>query len=288
VNAALTTLRETAQRHGLPGLFIVGGRYTAYGNIGCFPQCDATDGGPSGLRLEGYDALSEYNSAGTAVPRNGARPYSELVAAVRDEWRQFAQLSPVPWIPSVTVGWDPRPWDERPFGDLFWFTRTPAQVAAFMEDAIAWLRENPSMHVGTGSEPPLVLIEAWNELGEGSYVIPTKQDRYAYGRALASMLGLPWTATHARRLAMTWSGIHAAGTLTVLDDWTPCDAAVVKIERKLRGKWMTARTTTTRPDGTFAVTLRRGGVYRAHVLASARYYQTCGPALSAPVRPEPH
>ena len=283
VNAALAILRETAERHGLPGVFIVGGRYTAYGNIDCFPQCDATDGGPTGLRLERYDALSEYNSAGTALPRNGARVYSELVAAVRDEWRRFAQVSPVPWIPSVTDGWDPRPWDERPFGYLFWFTRTPAEVTAFVEDAIAWLRDNPSMHVGAASAPPLVLIEAWNELGEGSFVIPTVQDRYTYGRALASMLGLRWAAGHERRLAMTSNDTEAMGTLTVLDDWTPCDVASVKIERKLRSKWVTARTTTTRPGGAFAVTVRRSGVYRARVSRGPRYGQTCGPAVSGPV-----
>src|SRR5262249_10478847 len=282
VNAALATLRETAERHGLPGVFIVGGRYTAYGNVGCFPECDATDGGPKGLRYEHYDALSEYNSASTAVPRNGARPYGELVAAVRAEWRRFAQASPVPWIPSVTDGWDPRPWDERPFGDLFWFTRTPAEVAAFLQDAIAWLRANPSMHVGAASAPPLVLIEAWNELGEGSFVIPTERDRNAYGRALASMLGLPWAPSHARRLVMTSNGTDATGTLSVLDDWTPCDVASVKIERKRRGKRVMGRTTTTRPGGAFAISLRSGH-YRARVTPSTRYFQTCGPSVSAPL-----
>jgi hypothetical protein len=283
VNAALAALREAAQRHGLPGVFVVGGRYTAYGNIECFPQCDATDGGPNGLRLEHYDALSEYNSAGTPVPRGGSRPYRELTSAVEDEWRRFAQLSPFPWIPSVTDGWDPRPWDERPFGYLFWFTRTPAEVAAFVQDAIAWLRDDPSMRVGAASAPPLVLIEAWNELGEGSFLIPTEQDRYGYGRALASILGVPWTAVHARRITMTLNGIAATGTLTVLDDWTPCDVSVVKIERKLRGKWVLVRATTTRPGGAFAVTLRRGRIYRARVSHAGRYGQTCGPALSAPV-----
>lgn len=283
VNAALATLRETAQRHGLRGVFIVGGRYTAYGNVDCFPQCDATDGGSTGLRLEHYDALSEYNSAGTAVPRNGARPYSELVAAVRDEWRRFAKVSPMPWIPSVTDGWDPRPWEGNPFHYPFWFTRTPAEVAAFVHDAIEWLRDNPSMRVGAASESPLVLIEAWNELGEGSFVIPTERDRYAYGHALASMLGLPWTTSHARRLSMTSNGTDATGTLTVLDDWTPCDVGPVKIERKLRGKWVTARTTATRPGGAFAVTLRPNAVYRARVSPGPRYGQKCGPAVSGPV-----
>src|SRR5262249_10168787 len=213
----------------------------------------------------------------------GSRPYSELTTAVQDEWRRFAQVSPFPWIPSVTDGWDPRPWDERPFGYLFWFTRTPAKVAAFVQDAIAWLRDNPSMRVGAASAPPLVLIEAWNELGEGSFVIPTEQDRYGYGRALASMLGVPWIAVHARRITMTLSGIAATGALTVLDDWTPCEVSVVKIERKLRGKWVLVRRTPTRPVGAFAVTLRRGRIYRARVLRAGRYGQTCGPALSAPV-----
>jgi hypothetical protein len=182
----------------------------------------------------------------------------------------------------VTDGWDPRPWDERPFGDLFWFTRTPAEVAAFLQDAIAWLRANPSMHVGAASAPPLVLIEAWNELGEGSFVIPTERDRNAYGRALASMLGLPWAPSHARRLVMTSNGTDATGTLSVLDDWTPCDVASVKIERKLRGKWVMARTTTTRPGGAFAISLRSGH-YRARVTRSTRYFQTCGPSVSAPL-----
>src|SRR5262249_58315310 len=49
VNAALATLRETAERHGLPGGFIVGGAYTAYGNVGCLPEYDATDAVTQGL-----------------------------------------------------------------------------------------------------------------------------------------------------------------------------------------------------------------------------------------------
>jgi hypothetical protein len=33
-----------------------------------------------------------------------------------------------------------------------------------------------------------VLIEAWNELGEGSYIIPTAGDGTTYGDALSKML----------------------------------------------------------------------------------------------------
>jgi len=37
----------------------------------------------------------------------------------------------------------------------------------------------------------LVLIEAWNEFGEGSYVIPTVGDGTSYGDALAATLTGP-------------------------------------------------------------------------------------------------
>ena len=44
VNAALATLRNAAHQHGLPGVFVVGGRYTDYLNADCFPGCIGTDG----------------------------------------------------------------------------------------------------------------------------------------------------------------------------------------------------------------------------------------------------
>jgi Glycosyltransferase WbsX len=284
VNAALATLRATAERHGLPGVFIVGGRYTDYLNIGCFPACDATDGGPNGLRLERYDALSEYASTGAAVPVSGARPYSDLVTAAQAEWRRFAQASPIPYIPSVMDGWDPRPWDERPYGDLFWFIRTPPQVAAFVRDAIAWIGANPPMRVGAASSPPLVLIEAWNELGEGGYVIPTRNEGYAYGRALASTLGLPWSTIHPRQVTFGATNRNGTGTVRVVDDWTPCEVARVRIERKVRNHWIIVGTATTQPGGVFSATLpHRRGTYRASVPHVLRYRQTCGASSSAPI-----
>jgi hypothetical protein len=285
VNAAFATLRATAERHGLPGVFIVGGRYTDYLNVGCLPDCDQTDGGPSGLRLEHYDALSEYASTGAAVPANGPRPYNDLVTAAQAEWRQFAEASPIPYIPSVMDGWDPRPWDERPYGYLFWFARTPREVAAFVQDAIAWIRANPSMHVGAASSPPLVLMEAWNELGEGGYVLPTKAEGYAYGQALADVLDLPWSTFHTRQLSVTAKGRLATGILSVDDDWTPCDVARVNLERKARRGWISVTSVATKPGGRFTLRLpKRLRMYRVITPRAERYRQTCGEAVSATFR----
>ncbi|HZP18069.1 MAG TPA: glycoside hydrolase family 99-like domain-containing protein, partial [Terriglobales bacterium] len=99
----------------------------------------------------------------------------------------------VPFIPTAMSGWDPRPWNEREFmtGDLMWYSRSPREVANFVSDAIDWTNLNQQLRPEPASVPPLVLIEAWNEFGEGSHVIPTAGDGTAYGDALAAMLAGP-------------------------------------------------------------------------------------------------
>jgi hypothetical protein len=92
-----------------------------------------------------------------------------------------------PYIPVVTVGWDPRPWQETIDGHLFWFQRSPPEVAQLLADAIAWAGRNPSMRVDTGA--PLVMLATWNELGEGMHVVPTRVDGFSYARAIAAVLG---------------------------------------------------------------------------------------------------
>lgn len=277
VNAALTTLRETAIRHGLPGVFIVGGRYTGYLNVACFPQCDATDGGPGGLPLEHYDALTDQGaSAGILAPVDGARPYGDLVSAEEANWDRFAEMSPVPYIPSVTVGWDPRPWGEQVDGRLFWLTRRPDEVGRFLKDAIAWTGANPAMRAGAPPSPPMVLLQAWNELGEGQYVVPTRSDGYAYGRALASAVGKAWDTLHTRRLSLARNGRALTGALTVDDQWSPCEIAALLLQRRSRTGWRTVRQSSTKPGGSFSVLLpTRAGRYRLSVPASTRYGQRC-------------
>jgi hypothetical protein len=90
-------------------------------------------------------------------------------------------------------GWDPRPWNEREAltQDLMWFSRTPQDVATYVSDAITWAESNPQLRSEPSPTPPIVLIEAWNELGEGSFLVPTIGDGYNYSDALATMLATP-------------------------------------------------------------------------------------------------
>jgi len=47
---------------------------------------------------------------------------------------------------------------------------------------------NPPLRPEPAPIPPLVLIEAWNELGANGFLVPTVGDGTSYGDALAAML----------------------------------------------------------------------------------------------------
>src|SRR5438105_15457082 len=67
------------------------------------------------------------------------------------------------------------------------------------------------MRVEPAPAPPVVLIEAWNELGEGAYLVPTDEDGYSYGQAIAQAVGIPWTPPPKHTLRVTPS---SRGTVT--------------------------------------------------------------------------
>jgi Glycosyltransferase WbsX len=186
VSAALNELRAAAQTAGLPGVYVVGGFGQPDGTLGQ----NSLDGGFSIAGSDGYDAVAFYNYPFAPPAVNGMLPFSKLCDAARWTWYEAAHHSSIAFIPTAMAGWDPRPWDEREpnTNDLMWYSRTPKDVANLLADAIRWVDVNPKFRPEPAPAPPLVLIEAWNELGEGSYIVPTAGDGTSYGDAIAGML----------------------------------------------------------------------------------------------------
>lgn len=185
VNAALEELRQAARARGLPGVFVVTGRYTPWNfDWEYFPEP---------FSGQSWDAVTQFAYPALPGVTAGEHPFSTLTNAARAMWDRMATRTDRPYIPAVTVGWDPRPWQQRVDFELyrFWFRRSPAEVTQVVRDAVAWAGRHPQLKVDTGQ--PLVLLSAWNELGEGAFLIPTRQDGFAYAQALASALGLDWS-----------------------------------------------------------------------------------------------
>ena len=194
VNAALGEIRRRAMAHGLPGVFVIGSVF-----IGTNVDRVGWDYFSTLIAGETYDALTANAYPAAAGERDGQQPFADLIAAGQAGWDGYLRLG-FRTIPTVMDGWDPRPWNETAGTRLWWFSRSPAEVGAFVRNAIGWVTAHPTQQVDTR---PLILMMSWNEPGEGEYIVPTEADHYAYGQALAQAIGITWTPPPKLRLAVS-------------------------------------------------------------------------------------
>lgn len=166
VRAAIARMRERARAAGLPGLFLVG-------------AVDADPAAARALRAEGYDAASGYNypRAGMEDPEAREAPYALAVPGYERIWRAVADAGVIDYVPVTDPGWDSRPWDGA--RALVRTGRTPALFADMLRRARHFVDRNP---VAGGRR--IVLIEAWNEFGEGAVIEPHRQWGFAYLEAV--------------------------------------------------------------------------------------------------------
>lgn len=151
---SISRMQNVAKQNGFKGLSIAG--------------C----GTPEKLN-NGFTHRTHYNIVPGYRAGSEAHPYSELVETHQKQWSGSAKT---PYIPEVTVGWDKRPW-EGPDGinapeGYYFVDRTPEQFEEFLRSAIVWMDQNPEQT----TKERLITLYAWNELGEGGYLVPTKGD----------------------------------------------------------------------------------------------------------------
>lgn len=146
-------VQDIARKAGLPGVAI------------------AACGGGDAKR--GFTHATHYNIVPGYASGSESHKFAELVQAHQRAWRGTREL---PYMPTLSVGWDKRPWEgDRGLGQKpGWYfpDRTPEQLAGGLESAIAWMDQHPEQ---TTAER-IVLLYAWNEFGEGGYLAPTKGD----------------------------------------------------------------------------------------------------------------
>lgn len=123
----------------------------------------------------GYFMTTRYNIIPGYGKPSEKHDYQELVNAHVTQWKGTASQ---PHIPVATVGWDRRPW-EAPDGygsgsEPSWYFEgnTPEAVGSFIKTMANWIDANPTQV----TKDKLALIYAWNEIGEGGYVMPCTND----------------------------------------------------------------------------------------------------------------
>jgi hypothetical protein len=153
--AGLAYLQEAAHKAGFPGVAV-----TACSN---------------GKPEDGFSLKTHYGIHGGYGKPSEHHEFQEIIDDCLKTWKGTPEQ---PYIPLLTVGWDRRPW-ESPDGlgngtvPSWYFTgRTPKILGEFMEKLVQWMDAHPEQI----TKDRLALLCAWNEMGEGSWVVPCKDD----------------------------------------------------------------------------------------------------------------
>lgn len=160
VKAAFDKSREMAKAKGLPGVYFVG--------------CVGPNRGQlAALEAEGYDAASGYNYPSAGDKGQIVAPYDDMVTGYKEIWNTIAELTTLPYIPVTEPGWDSRPWHGP--NARARTGKTPEKFKQMLLNARDFLKDRT---------PKVMLIEAWNEFGEGDHTEPHQEFGFGHVDAI--------------------------------------------------------------------------------------------------------
>ena len=98
------------------------------------------------------------------------------------------------------------------------------------------------------------------------------------------LFSVPFDTTHPRTITAKATGTALTGTITVTDNWSPCDVDTVLVQT---ASGIKVGTTAAKPGGAFSFRLRRPGTYRLRAAKSTKYMQTCAATTGSVVAHSP-
>jgi hypothetical protein len=173
---ALDYFREEVRKAGFPGLHI---------------QLIGEDrGGKPGLgKMEntvsevvqalGINSVTMYNMAGPKTRSEDYIHYGESAIALRNGW---ASALNIPFFPCVSIGWDNTPrYPLKGKESVVHYNNSHESFGAYLQKAKEYADNHPE-------QPKLILINAWNEWVEGSYLEPDMRWGYGYLEAVKKIM----------------------------------------------------------------------------------------------------
>ena len=168
----LDRAQAIAQAEGLAGVYFIAGTGADEPMISSY------------AKASGYDAFSAYNyHSGPDGNDRLSHSFDELDQDYRDQWNRFAARGNLPLIVPLTSGWDRRPWGASgdPAHDLS--RSTPASFQNHLLAARTFIDAHRDLTRG------MAVICCWNEYGEGSFIEPTKSERFVFLEQIRSVFG---------------------------------------------------------------------------------------------------
>lgn len=125
----------------------------------------------------GFNAYTGWNY----VEAKGSKTddYDVMVDVYSDYYKAATLTAKrLPYIVTASPGWDSRPWHGN--AAVVRSNPTPAKFERMLRSAKQLVDSNDKA-------PKILMIEAWNEFGEGSYIEPTKKWGFGYLEAIKNV-----------------------------------------------------------------------------------------------------
>lgn len=172
---ALAHFNERAMEAGFPGVHFQLITMGMWGSSGILPEDEA-----AGMELNeiveylGIQSMTTYNWRMAGI-REDYIPWAEQGISQRDAWDVRLEI---PYFPVVSVGWDNTPrYAEFGKDQVVHRGNTPESFGAYLLEARSYVDAHPG-------QPPIILINAWNEWVEGAYLEPDMKWGYGYLEAV--------------------------------------------------------------------------------------------------------
>ena len=125
-----------------------------------------------------FDFTATYMSVPAVAPRMAEYPYTLLAAEAR-EARAHHAMDPIPWMPYLAAGWNPRPWTHPQAAEhhrTFFTFPTRAEWCNELRAVRDDFNRFPTLGLPlpNGGRQKIFTIYAWNEFGEGGIMAPTQ------------------------------------------------------------------------------------------------------------------
>jgi len=168
---ALDYFREEAKKAGFPGVHF---QWTCGG--GWLMSDEDAKTYSERIKAIGFNSVTMYNMGGRS---EDYIVYGTNSIKIREQWDKIFN---VPFFPCTSVGWDDTPRFPK-YGkeNTVHYNRTPQSFATLLSKA----KQYADNHL---DQPKLMVINAWNEWVEDSYLLPDMKYGYGYLEAVKDVM----------------------------------------------------------------------------------------------------
>jgi len=126
----------------------------------------------------GINSITTYNWTGSGIYEDYIR-WGEEAMSLQNKWDSTLTI---PYFPNVSIGWDNTPrYPKKGKESVVHFNNSPESFAAYLQKAKKYATDHPE-------QPKLIIINAWNEWVEGSYLEPDMLWGYGYLEAVKKVM----------------------------------------------------------------------------------------------------